>query len=104
MSPRLQTFVQSAALVNVGSNLPLAEACSKARLGLRAVIRCAVYECPLRAASPSDERGEHSRMLRHEHFDARGGMQTFAALCIDVCTADKVSFCCRVPLGCFQKG
>lgn len=28
-------------------------------------------------------------MLRHAHFYRKGGMQTFAAICSEVCFADK---------------
>jgi hypothetical protein len=36
---------------------------------------------PLRAGS--------DRLLHHAHFDMKGGNRTFAALCTEVCNADK---------------
>jgi hypothetical protein len=36
-----------------------------------------------------DTKGRQSQMLRHAHFYMKGGKRTFAALCMEVCYADK---------------
>jgi hypothetical protein len=42
-------------------------------------------------------------MLRHAHFDMKGGNRTFAALCIEVCCADFAAFRCKPTNGRFQE-